>query len=486
MRRILLLLLLICTTANAQRLTLDNAITIAQQNSFDAQLAKYTFMAQYWTFRSFKAELLPAINLNGDLGNFDHSIVSVRNYDDGQVAYVSNNSLANQLTLSVDQKIAATGGTVSLQSYIYSLNQFNYNRTTFNTQPLRISYTQPLRTYNTLKWNKKTAPLEYEIAQKNYISDMQQITIRVTNLFFSVLAAQSDYKQSTATVKEREMLFDMAKKKLELGTINKSEVLQLELSLLNAKVSVNNYKLTLDDLMYQLFSYLRVTDYEEAELEPPFNVPDIMLSVDDVLDKAIGNSSHTLENKQRMLEAERSLAQAKAERGPQITFRANVGLNKSADKFAAAYRNLNDNEIIGLTLSLPIFDWGLSRGRVKMAQARLELAKTQNEQAHLDYVQELQRKVLQFNAQPSQCRDALRAEEIAEERYAITRKRFEAGSVSVTELNTAQQELESAKSQYIALLKTFWSDYYTLQQATLYDWIKRSNIYVDFNKIIEQ
>ena len=107
--------------ASAQRLTLANAIKIAQDNSYDAMMAKYSFMASYWTYRSFKAELLPSMNLRGGLLNFDHSLVPVRNYEDGQVAYVNNNSMNNNLTLSVDQQIAATGGTVSLQSYLYRL-----------------------------------------------------------------------------------------------------------------------------------------------------------------------------------------------------------------------------------------------------------------------------------------------------------------------------------------------------------------------------
>ncbi len=486
MRNTIFVLILCGLTASAQQLTLGNAIAIAQENSYDIQLAKLSFMSKYWIYRSFLADQLPSINLNGELGSFDHSLVAVRNYDNGQIAYVNNNSLSNMLMLSVDQKIAATGGTVSLQSYLYSLNQFTYDETTFNTQPLRISYTQPLRSFNALKWNKKTIPLDYQIAQKTYLSAMQQVTIQVTTLFFSVLAAQSEYKQSVETVKDRELLFDMAKKRLDLGTTTKSEVLQLELSLLNARVSANNNKLTLDDRKYQFFSYLRVTDYEKAELIPPYTVPDIFLSMDEVLRKAIENSSHTLEQKQMMLEAEKGLALAKAGRGIQLTLHGEIGFTQSANTFANAYRRLNDNEVVGLTLSLPIFDWGVSKGKVRMAQAELELAKTKNEQTHLDYVQELKKKVMQFNVQPQQCRNALRAQEIAEERYDITKKRFETGSVSVTELNTAQQELESAKMQYISLLQTFWTDYYTLQKSTLYDWINHSDIRVDFDKLTKK
>ena len=291
-------------TALAQQVTLANAIQIAQENSLDAKSAHFSFLASYWTYRSFKAELLPSINLSGGLMNYNRSLVEARNYDDGRLSYVSNNTLSNSLTLSVDQQIAATGGTVSLMSYLHRLDQFTYKETTYNSQPLRISYTQPLRAFNSLKWQKKTAPLEYEIAQKRYASAMQDIAIRVTTLFFNVLYAQSNYQQSKATLADRETLYAMAQKRLELGTTTKSEVLQMELSVLNARVAEGNNRITLDDAMYNLFSYLRVTDYEASELVPPYNVPDLVVGMDEVLQKAIANSSHTKELRFEMLNAD--------------------------------------------------------------------------------------------------------------------------------------------------------------------------------------
>lgn len=474
-----------CCSINAQTLTLTNAIKIAQENSLDAQIARFSFMSKYWQYRSFKAELLPSVNLSGMLGNFNHSVVEARDPETGRVNQVNNNTMTNYLTLSLDQKIAATGGTVSLQSYLYRLDQFDYKEKTYNSQPLRISYTQSLRSFNALKWDKKTAPVEYQMAERNYISALQDITIRVTSLFFSVLAAQSDYKQSLATVEDRERLYEISKSRLNLTTTTKSEVLQMELSLLNARMSVKKNRITLDEAMYDLFSYLRLTDYEHAELMPPYTIPDILINADDVLQKAINNSSHSLEQKLQLLEAQKNLAQAKSSKGIQMTLSSEIGFSQTGNTINTAYSRLKDNEIIGLSLSLPIFDWGVSKGRVKMAQAQLDVVKTQLEQSHLDYMQNLRKKVMQFNIQPIQCKDALRAQEIAVERYEITRKRYEAGGISVTELNTAQQEMESAKAQYIVQLSSFWNDYYALQQATLYDWQSKSDLTVDFESLIK-
>jgi len=80
----------------------------------------------------------------------------------------------------------------------------------------------------------------------------------------------------------------------------------------------------------------------------------------------------------------------------------------------------------------------------------------------------------------------MRAQDIADERYGITKRRFETGAVTVTDLNTAQQESENARAQYIRLLQNFWTDYYTLRKATLYDWIQRHDIYIDVEQILDE
>lgn len=470
----------------AQVLSLDKAITIAQENSYSAQVAKLSFLSSYWTYRSFKAELLPSVNLSGSVFNFNHSITEARNYDNGQISYVDNNTMANNAILSLDQKILATGGTISLQSYLYRLDQFTYKDVTYNAQPLRISYTQPLRAFNSLKWQKKIAPVEYQIAQKSLVTAMEDITLQVTTLYFDVLAAQSNYKLSQSTLADREKLLEIAKKRLELGTLSKSEVLQLELSLANAKVSDTQARQDLESKRYELFSFLRVTDFGNTELAVPVNVPEVLLSAPDVITKALQNSSHLEEQNRDLLEAQKTLASAKSATGLQMTLSSEVGFTKSDKRLFDAYGRLKDNEIVGLTFSLPIFDWGMSKGKVKIAKSQLAVTKTKLEKAHDDFIQDLTKKTQQFNCRSTMYQTAVKAQDIALERYEISYKRFESGAISVTELNTAVQELESAENQYISQLQLYWTDYYTLRKATLYDWLQRRDITIDFDKISKQ
>ena len=484
-RSFIIILFLGCISCPAQQLTLSSAIQIAQENSYDAMVARLSFMSQYWSYRSFRAELLPAVSLSGGLLQFDRSMVEARNSDDGRISFVENNSMGNSVSLSVDQNIVPLGGKLSVQSYLYRLDQFSYDSKIYNSQPLRLSYTQPLRAYNNLKWQKKTEPLKYEKAKREYLENMEGVAIEAVRLFFEVLAAQSTYQQCISTLKDRQYLYEIAKKRLDLGTITKSDLLQLELSLLNAQVDANNNELTLKSQKFRLFSYLRMFDYDKIDLIPPYSIPNICVNTDDILQKALANSTHTLQQKIKRLESEMLLAQAKANKGLQVQLNSEIGFNQTSNHFNNAYRDLKNNEIIGLTVYLPIFDWGVSKGRVKMAEADLEVTKTQLEQAHETYMQDIRTNVLQFNIQSSQCQNALRAQNIADERYGITKQRFEAGTVTVTDLNTAQQESESAKAQYIRQLHTFWTNYYNLRKATLYDWVSHRDLSADFDSIID-
>lgn len=490
MKRTIVALILAClyaVNADAQiRMTLNDVVQIARERSYAAQIARFNFLTSYWTYRSYKAELLPSMSLSGSLLNYDRSIVEARNSEDGKINYVENNSLSNYLTLSLDQRIVATGGTVSLQSYLYRLDQFDYDLTTYNTQPIRISYTQPLRAYNELKWEKRIEPKKYLIAEKTYMETLEGITLNATSLFFAVLDAQSSYKQSLKSYEDRTALYEMAKKRFELGTLNKSDILQMELSLLNEQVAVNENKLTLDDKLFSLFSYLRIKDYEGIELVPPYSTPELLVDADFVLQKAKENSSFVHEQELSLLESEENLAKIKSQKGLQIQLNSEIGFTQSADKFKDAYSRLKDNEIIGLTVTLPIFDWGMSRGRVNMAEAQLEIARTEAEQSEIELIQSVNQKVKLFNSQQLQCKNALRAQDISAERYEISKRLFSAGSISVTELNTAQQEMESANTQYLRQLQTFWTSYYELQKLTLYDWIMKRDIEVDVNKIISR
>lgn len=481
---------LLCSTVTGQNLTtkkmtLEQVIEIAHSRSPQVQMAQLNFMAQYWNFRSYKALFLPALNLRGSLGNYNRSLVDVRDPETGRISYVANNTLSNELSISIDQNIALTGGKVSLNTSLDRLDQFNYGTQIYNSNPLSIRYTQPLRSFNELKWKKKTEPLQYEKEKKVYLESMENITLQTTSQFFSVLSAQTSHQKNVENLNDTRKMYNIALKRSEIGTVDKSELLQLELALMNAELTASNSRTSLEIALFNFTTYLGISESASFELLPPTTPPDVIMEYDFVLSKALQNSSQNLMLQLKEIESQQGVAEAKAARGIQVELQANLGFSQTGNSFHEAYRFLKDQEIVGLSLAMPIYDWGMSRGKVKMAEAKARLVRTQNEQDAVKFQQDIRIKVIQFNQQSKQCEISEKAYAIAQQRYDITKERFQNGGITVTDLNTAQKELDEASRQYISQLGTFWSAYFELRKLSLYDFIHKKDISAEFDKIIE-
>jgi outer membrane protein TolC len=192
-----------------------------------------------------------------------------------------------------------------------------------------------------------------------------------------------------------------------------------------------------------------------------------------------------LENELTALDAEQQVARAKASTGLQANFFAIFGLTQRGDILSDAYSNPMDQEIIGLSLSLPILDWGMGKGQVKLARSREEVVKAQIDQSIEQYKQDILIKVMQFNKLKDQCDVSMLADSIAKLSYDIANERFVNGSITVLELNSAQNDMTNSASRFISDLGSFWREYYTIRKLTLYDYLKEDEIDVDFDILVE-
>ena len=465
-------------------LSLDEVIGLARSQSQSALVAKHSFMVSYWQYRSYKAQFLPSLNLGASLGQFNRSLVALQDAETGRTNYIENNSMSNSLNLSIDQNIPFTGGSVSLITSLSRLDQFSpYDEVTYNSQPINIYYNQPITAFNTLKWEKKIAPKEFELAKKNYLESMENITIVATNYFFSLLLAQGSLDMARRSYENNKSVYAISQERFKLGTIGKNELLQLELSVLNDELKVSNAELTYMMAMTKLRTYIGFNENVEIDLTVPGVAENLILDYDHVLNKAFSNSTFALENKISELNAQKSVAQAKANNGLSASFFARFGLNQVGEELSTAYKSPVDQEVFGLSLSLPIIDWGLGKGRVKVAKSQQEVIESQIIQKEMELKEEVMLQVLQFNLQAAQCDVSAKADNVGKLRYESARERFLNGTMTATELNIAQNEMDNATAQYLQSLKNYWNYYYTIRQLSLYDYIRNTPLDADFEEL---
>lgn len=474
--------------SRTERMRLEDVVTLASQRSIDAILYRHRFLASYWQFRAFKAELLPSLNLSLTTPNFSHALVALQNATNGEYNYVQDYSMRNSLGLSIDQNIAPTGGKVSLYSKLERLDQFGRQRYhSYNSNPVSVTYTQPIfGSFNALKWDKKIEPEEYEKAKLTYLEAMQEVTVKSVDLFFTLAKTQQQLEMAKTNYANTRKSYQRAQERFKIGTVTQNDLMQLELRMLNDGMAISQREVEVQTAQFKLASFL---GYPQSDIDfyliVPDTIPDITLNYGEVYDLSINNTSFKLNTNLQLLRAEMAIAQAKANRGAKADFFAQFGLNQSSTDLSGSYRNAQDQENIRLGIQIPIIDWGMGRGRIRTAQSQMNVIKAQIEQQLIDQQQDIMIRVLQFNNQKKQCDISGKANEVARQRYELSMEQFAKGTLSVLEFNTAQTEKDEATSRFITELHNYWKYYYSLQKSTLYDFTCKRNISTDFDLLIQ-
>ena len=469
---------------NVRRLTLQDVIAIAKDQSPDALTSKQVFRSSYWEFRSYRASNLPALGLSATVPSIQQSLSPYLN-PDGTQSYVRQQFFSASANLSLTQKLGLTGGTVYLSSGLQGVNNFNAeNPISYMSTPINVGLLQPIFTYNPFRWDRKIQPLKFDQAKRKYLEDVEQISITASNYFFSLLQAQVEMKISLTNLSNYDTLYRIAKGRYQLGKIAENDLLQLELNFLKAQAAVENADLALDNAQFRFKSYLRIKDSVEIVLIPPADISFFTINPEEAVQMANKNSSTAMDFKKRMIEAARDVNKARTEGRFDAELNAVIGLTQTGMTVPDAYLNPLDQRQLSLGLTIPILDWGVARGKIKMAQSQQEVVRNSVEQEIIDFQRNVYLKVIQFNMQQNQLKIAAKSDTVARKSYDVTKGRYLIGKInSILDLNNAQIETDNSEKNYYAALQTFWRSYYEIRKLTLFDFRAGKMLQFNFSDI---
>ncbi len=466
------------------QLSLEDVVRIAQEQSPSAILAKHQFRGSYWEFRAYRAQLLPGLSLSATIPEFSRAIDKITT-PEGDV-FVTRKQSSYSLGASLTQNIPLTGGSIFLSSDLERVDNFTNASTSYLSTPVSIGLRQPIKDFNSFRWERKIEPLRYEAAKKSYIEAIENVNQQAVRNFFNLALAQVNLEIAELNYSNTDSLYKIGQGRYNIGTIAENELLEMELSFLNAGTALNEARTQLELNKIRLRSFLGFNETVDIELVIPAEIPDLEINVDQALEQARQNSPTVLDLRRQLLEADRSVAQAKAEQVLTASLVASYGLTQRADDYlSGAYRNPQDQQRLNIGLEIPLLDWGQRRGNYRVAQSNQEVVKTNVEQDQIDFDQEVMLQVMQFNLQDDQLRIAAKADTIAQLRYNVTKERFYIGKIDVFELNLAQTDKDNASRSYLSALQNYWDYYYNIRRLTLYDFEKQLPLEEDFDTLLE-
>lgn len=491
--RLYLLLPLLCMTGSAllfaqpatlrRALTLERVVTDARKNSLNAQIAENSYIASYWQYLIYKADRYPTLSLRSTPVQYYQNFVKRYNSQNDIDIYKQQKNFYSSFGIQAQQKIRATGGTLYAETDLDYLRSFGADKSTqFSSVPFRIGYSQELFGFNAYKWSQKTEPLRFEKARCQLIYEFENVSAQAVRNFFTYALCCKNVELAQANVARCDTAFQIAQERQQLGNVTQADVLTLQLNLLNARKELNTAQTALEQSGKTLAAFLRYEGETDFDITLPHPDTHLLISPDDAVRMAKTANPKLKELELQRLSAEQNLRQAEKSRFS-TSLSVSVGFNQAAETFLYAYRHPLRQDMVSVSLRIPIVDWGANKAKVAVAKSNLSTAQISIQQEMESFEQSVYFAIREYNDSYAQIGLAEEALHIAQLAYDATYERFLIGKANVDALNMAQNRQSEAQRSYINALSTYWANYYEVRKYTLYDFAKKESITVDVESL---
>jgi len=342
-------------------ISLSELQTLAADAALSVLSAVQQLEAASLEMDAFSASLKPRLDLNANFPNYYRTSTEVTQ-DDGTVAFREielNNSFVG---LFASQRIAGTGGSISLESRLQRTDNFAQDTKGYNGSPIRLFFRQPVLAFNPWKWDRKLLPLQKIVNQRQLTAARAQAALEACERFFDLVSADQERRIAEVNKAANEQLYTVAEERFELGKINRGDLVQLRLELTSAEQNLLRAQ-RLVAAASAAIQRLLGRAYTGELLRPV--LPDTVVPTEIETAAALSHMQNRrpeiIAAQQRTLEAEREEDRIRRELGPRIDIEAGFGFIRNDQDLAPIYTDPRDERILSVNLSMPIVDWGQRR-----------------------------------------------------------------------------------------------------------------------------
>ncbi len=467
------------TAVNAQTtLTLEDAMNTALENSPDIKKSRLSMEQNREYLNAQLATLKSHFSLNVTPIEYSNS----DRYDEYFSQWYKSEKTSSKGGLVIAQPIKWTDGTITLQ------NNFEYKSTTSesnNQDPINpgvvtttysgfnnnlyLSYKQPLFTYNKAKMNLKRNQLNLENATLAYSIQMLSMERQVTQAFYSIYQKQMSVQITQEEFDNQTVSLEIVRSKVEAGLSAKEELLQGELNYATSQSSLDNAKVDLENANDQFKKLIGVSLYDEIEITTDIQYKPVIVD----LEKAIENGlSQRLELTQRQIDlnnAEFDLITTSATNEFRGDVDLSIGIMGNNEVFANIYEKPTRSPQVGVTFSIPIFDWGERKARIKAAELEVESREIDIKNLEDDIVINIRKVFRNLQNLNTQIGIAKQNEKNAQLTYEINLEKYKNGDLTSIDLERFQNQLSQKKMNMSNALISYKLELLNMKIQSLWD-----------------
>ena len=482
---IALCIALVGLTAKAEtyHLTLKASIELAKEKSYTMRNLQENLKIAEYNLKSATSSLKTHIDFSLTMPEFNQT---VRTWQDTTgVSFYSVKRMDYGGTVTVNQPLI-TNGNIYWET---SLNSYDdlYNADRSATVNTRLRLRQPIDAlygYNAIRSSLKSARLNYERTNKSLRREELNLEYRVSSSYYNLLSQQRSTEIAKLDYERQTEANQIAQNKYASGLIREVDALQMEVDLAESQ---NSYEMSLINQESAINSFkellgIALTDSVVLTDELKYNV--ITIDADKAVEYALKNRTEMREQDIAIEQQQMSIRQQKAQgmvRGYFDAYVQKTGTsmgeidNSYANTIYTSTHDFMDRPVnygVGVTVSVPLLDWGENKARVRAAEARQRQNFLAKEELERSIETETRNSVAQLNNNLKRLQLLEKNVVIAEKSFGITLQRFADGDIDSQTLALERNRLNSAYRNHLSAYIAYQLSLADIMRKTLYDFEK--------------
>ncbi|MDD2244890.1 MAG: TolC family protein [Dysgonamonadaceae bacterium] len=468
-------------------LTLEESIEIAKKKSYSMLRLNEDLKIAEFNLKSATSRLKTHIDMTIGAPQYNETIESW-NDTTGITYYYPVKDLGYSGVMTINQPLP-TDGNIFISNMLSSSDNLKSN---FRSSRLRsrIGFNQPLHSfyaYNSIKSTLKRAELDFERSNKQYKREELNLIYQVSSSYYNLLSLQKSTEIASLDLERQMDAYEISKNKYAAGLIREVDALQMEVDLAEAQ---NNHDISVLNEVSAKNAFIELLGLsldDSVILSNEMNYQVVIIDPEQAVDLALKNRLEVREQEIQIELQKLSIKQQRANgliRGSVDAYFERAGMDHQANisfmqSIKNSYNNLterNSSYGIGLSVTIPILDWGENRALVRAAESRLKQYNYRKEEVEREIETEVKNLIASINSNLKRLQVLEKNVLVAEKSFEITRQRFSDGDIDSQSLALERNRLNNAYTSHLRAYINYQLSLADLMRKTFYDFQNQREI----------
>lgn len=341
----------------------------------------------------------------------------------------------------------SSGSTIDPITSSYVTDQINSTNVGINSS---MTLFQGNQLNNQIKQNKlflAQSVFQEEVEKNNIALNILEVYLQTLYSKESIAIAENN-----VTASEKEV--ERAKARLDAGTIALGDYTEAQSQAATNKYNVIAAKNDYQQYIIQLKQLLELSPLEDLEIQTiDENMDLVNLELDkmNVYTNALGFLPEIQSSILNIEANKKELDIAKGAYLPTLSLSGSIGSGYTSinDNTFSDQFDINFNQKIGLSLSIPIFNRNQTKAAVKTANINIEKAEIQKQSTEKEIYKKVETAYQNAVSAQEQVVASEASKIAAEQSYKLAQKKYELGALSTTDLVISQNTYTNAQQNYL-------------------------------------